>query len=758
MLKAILLYQKQVYVLLIGLTSIFSTAQIGINTEIPDASAALDIVSMDKGMLCPRMTTTQREDIANPANGLLVYDTSTESFWYYDNAQWNEIRNGSESVTAMDLLGTASELDFSCLNNVDTISISSTVREAAVSGDYAYVSTTDFPNNTGQLQIIDISNPSNLSVVSNEFFGESLGVIAVSGDYAYVANNGSSRLIAIDVSDPANPNEADRLPIGPLSTGLDVSGDYAYVVDSSSDNLRIIDISDPTNMSLAGRLDVGQFITDVVVSGDYAYIIDAVRNDLKVIDVSNPANPTQVGRLVIGGDPISVTVSGSYVYVVDIESNDLKVIDVSDPSTPTLSGSLQLGSGQGYELKSVVVSGGYAYTIDTDTGNELKIIDVRDPLNPSLTTSLGVGEDLISLDISGSFAFVSGGTNADQFSAVQVTCSLYSVIGVDIASGMLMEFSPNSAEISDNLGNHTASTDLDLVNFNIINGGTITADSFSGDGSGLTNVGDNLGNHRATANLNLDSFNVNNVGLINANRARLGDISRGSESDSQATSTQADNGFTTTPWLYTNAIEAQGERNASSTLITIGNDGVYGNNDQIHLVTNGDSRLQVNAQGRVGIGRNANSRALEVNGNASKSAAGDWVANSDARLKKNITNLDSETILAKLLNLQGITYEWDDNRTSYERPEGIQYGFTAQNIQAVFPTLVEEDAEGYLQTAYGTYDAMYVEAIRALVKRIKTLEAENQQLKKLKAENENLESRLSKIEAMLSTNDLNSNE
>jgi|GEM_PF-2753792 len=42
------------------------------------------------------------------------------------------------------------------------------------------------------------------------------------------------------------------------------------------------------------------------------------------------------------------------------------------------------------------------------------------------------------------------------------------------------------------------------------------------------------------------------------------------------------------------------------------------------------------------------------------------------------------------------------------------YGFTAQNIQEVFPSLVEEDNLGYLQTAYGTYDAMYVEAIKAL--------------------------------------------
>lgn len=79
-------------------------------------------------------------------------------------------------------------------------------------------------------------------------------------------------------------------------------------------------------------------------------------------------------------------------------------------------------------------------------------------------------------------------------------------------------------------------------------------------------------------------------------------------------------------------------------------------------------------------------------------------------------------MIEKLLALKGITYEWNDDKTGSERPEGIQYGFSAQNIQEVFPTLVEEDAKGYLQTAYGTYDAMTVEAIRFLY-------LENQQLK-----------------------------
>lgn len=60
----------------------------GIGTLTPDASAILEVSSTDKGVLLPRLTSAQRAGIANPAQGLFVFDTTTESFWYYDGSQW----------------------------------------------------------------------------------------------------------------------------------------------------------------------------------------------------------------------------------------------------------------------------------------------------------------------------------------------------------------------------------------------------------------------------------------------------------------------------------------------------------------------------------------------------------------------------------------------------------------------------------------------------------------------------------------------
>ena len=78
--------------------SIFSqTNNVGIGTTDPDDSAVLDISASNKGILIPRMSTTQREMIASPAQGLLVFDINTNSFWYYKTT-WTEISQSVERI------------------------------------------------------------------------------------------------------------------------------------------------------------------------------------------------------------------------------------------------------------------------------------------------------------------------------------------------------------------------------------------------------------------------------------------------------------------------------------------------------------------------------------------------------------------------------------------------------------------------------------------------------------------------------------
>ena len=50
-----------------------TSAQVGIGTTTPDASAALDITSTTGGLLVPRMTAVQRDAITSPAQGLIIF-------------------------------------------------------------------------------------------------------------------------------------------------------------------------------------------------------------------------------------------------------------------------------------------------------------------------------------------------------------------------------------------------------------------------------------------------------------------------------------------------------------------------------------------------------------------------------------------------------------------------------------------------------------------------------------------------------------
>jgi Head domain of trimeric autotransporter adhesin/Chaperone of endosialidase len=83
--------KKQILILLtILISGLSTTAQVGIsatNTP-PNASAMLDVSSTSKGLLPPRMSTAQRNAIASPADGLLVFDTNTQSYWFRQSGSW----------------------------------------------------------------------------------------------------------------------------------------------------------------------------------------------------------------------------------------------------------------------------------------------------------------------------------------------------------------------------------------------------------------------------------------------------------------------------------------------------------------------------------------------------------------------------------------------------------------------------------------------------------------------------------------------
>jgi hypothetical protein len=88
------------------------TQRVGIGTTNPNPSALLELKSSNKGLLVPRTSTASRLAIANPAKGLMVYDTTAAGFWFYNGNAWAQIGGGGTGWSLTGNAGTNGNTNF----------------------------------------------------------------------------------------------------------------------------------------------------------------------------------------------------------------------------------------------------------------------------------------------------------------------------------------------------------------------------------------------------------------------------------------------------------------------------------------------------------------------------------------------------------------------------------------------------------------------------------------------------------------------
>lgn len=126
---------------------------------------------------------------------------------------------------------------------------------------------------------------------------------------------------------------------------------------------------------------------------------------------------------------------------------------------------------------------------------------------------------------------------------------------------------------------------------------------------------------------------------------------------------------------------------------------------------NGTSRIErmrIAESGNVGIGTSAPSYLLHVNGAV---AATNYQTISDKRFKRNIEPLNDA--LEKIVKLSGYSY-FLQQTPGQNFPDGIQFGLVAQEVNNVFPEVVQKDSEGYFSVNYQALIPIIVEAIKSL--------------------------------------------
>ncbi len=281
-------------------------------------------------------------------------------------------------------------------------------RNIAVQGSYAYVA-----DRSGDLRVLDISDPLAPVVVSACSIPGYGNDVAVAGDYAYVAADDYG-LQVIDISDPAAPVRVGGCDTAAYANGVAVDGDYVYLVDyqrgpvTVDGGLYVIDVTDPTDPQITGsHLMSSPASLDVAVAGDYAYVA-AAHLGLQVFSIADPAAPALVGGYSDGNYPLRVAVFGDYAYVGD-SNTGLDIVDVTtDPENPSLVGTCAIPG----NARGVYLTGDYAFVAGEDAG--LQVIRVTNPAAPVIINSRDTPGDARGVTVTGGYAYVADGSSGVQ--------------------------------------------------------------------------------------------------------------------------------------------------------------------------------------------------------------------------------------------------------------------------------------------------------------------------------------------------------
>lgn len=143
-----------------------------------------------------------------------------------------------------------------------------------------------------------------------------------------------------------------------------------------------------------------------------------------------------------------------------------------------------------------------------------------------------------------------------------------------------------------------------------------------------------------------------------------------------------------------------------------------------------DTHMIIDAAGLIGMGRTPAANKLEVNGTASKTAAGSWLANSDIRIKQDIRPVTNALSTIDRVNLVSFLYT-PEYRNTHSGLDNRRYlNVIAQQFATVFPDWVQSsgeklpDGSNILQVDTYPLTIYSAAAVQELHTKVRTLEAQ----------------------------------
>lgn len=284
-----------------------ASGQVAIGIPSPNNSAKLDISSITKGVLLPRMTLAQRNAIPSPATGLILFQTdNTPGFYYYSGSSWTALRGAN---TALSNLSAPTAINQSLLpqanNTFDLGSTSQGWRNVFASRSY-YL---------GGSKVLDITGTNNTFVGNttntantgtyNTFVGSSAGRV----------NSGGAGNIAVGAfAFQSNLTGNENVVFGRSSLYANTSGSYntavgnfALLANNLNQNTGVGYFSLGNTTASEGNTALGYQSGNSYNNGYYNCFIGSETN----VNGANYYNVIAIGHGTICTAPSQVTVGNS---------------------------------------------------------------------------------------------------------------------------------------------------------------------------------------------------------------------------------------------------------------------------------------------------------------------------------------------------------------------------------------------------------------------------------------------------------------
>lgn len=295
-------------------------------------------------------------------------------------------------------------------------------RDLDVLNKYVFMVADSASTAKADFYVINAVNGQSPSLVSNINTGPGLNVVDKAGDYAYVGSTDTAnQLQIIDLTNYNNPTVITNYALPDVSGAGAVGNSIFYYAgkvyigtkNASGPEFNIIDVATPSNPVLLGSREISKDVNAIYVSANYAYLATSDDSkELQVFDISDPASIILAGsyNAVGSGDGKSLTVVGNKLYLgrVDDGSNDdFYILDISNIGSIASLGSKNLAT----DLNDFRVRDSLGFFGASDSNKEFQVWNVGTPSNIVFWSSFNFPQVANAIDYEDNIVYVAVRSN-----------------------------------------------------------------------------------------------------------------------------------------------------------------------------------------------------------------------------------------------------------------------------------------------------------------------------------------------------------